>query len=211
MELGFLNKERGSHSYSIFRYDVDNKQIISLERGFGEVSWETLSEFDSNWKPLQKSNVYTIVHQQAPTTINTGFSAIHPAQIKNQLLWHNGILKEANINKLQQIYRYSHQVTSWDTKLILKSLYYTGFKGLEEFDGSFACVYFDNKDFYLFRNSIAPLFMDDDLNISSVEFPNSRSITANEIYTVDLQNKRYTIKHKSFTSKEDPYYFNKKE
>ena len=139
-------------------------------------------------------NEYCIVHQQAPTTENRDISAVHPAEYNGMYLWHNGILKPNTIKYLQEICKSD---SSWDSMLLLNYLYYH--TAPNEIDGSFSCLFWDNtsphtQQLYMFRNEIAPLFIDDDLNISSTKFANSKSVKPNRLigiypegqYTLDI-------------------------
>ena len=92
IDLAKLNTRRGQHSWSISYYSLQYHSITSVERGLGELPVDRIDiPFDS----------YCIVHQQAPTTENKGSDTIHPAQVVNSYLWHNGILKAEAIKKLQ--------------------------------------------------------------------------------------------------------------
>ena len=56
----------------------------------------------------------------------------------------------------------------WDTGLMHDWL--INKKSLDYIDGTFACLRYKNGKLYIFRNEISPLFIDDELNISSTKF-----------------------------------------
>ena len=77
---------------------------------------------------------------------------------------------------------------------------------LDVVDGTFSCARYDKQDLYLFRNEISPLFYDEDLNISSTKFENSKDTEAGVMYFMNLQRSELEPM-KRFETKENPYYF----
>ena len=155
--------------------------LDAIDRGF---------ELYPNW--------YCIVHQQAPTSENKGREWVHPVCENNHYLWHNGILKEETVKWLQ--HQYSTGV-SWDTALLSYVLMERNTGILSLIEGSFACIWRDEENkFRMFRNEIAPLFVDSDLNISSTKFAGSSSLPPNMMFDMrDWQN------NLSFKTANNPY------
>ena len=196
-----LNSYRGSTSFSFAAY---NEKLACI--------WRTREHFTLSIPEYEK--LYKICHIQAPTSDQRDEVWIHPAESKKKsLLWHNGIIKQNEIERLQKEYNTQEK---WDTQLMLELIDQYGFDILSGIDGSFACVYsrpFTNSlDFstdllYAFRNEISPLYYDDNMNISSTKFENSSLLPANIVFQLDyfygeIINTGYTFK-----TKENPYYF----
>jgi hypothetical protein len=148
---------------------------------------------------------YKICHVQAPTTEARDESNIHPAEINGRRLWHNGIVKDFDVKRLQEKHSTNE---AWDTKLILLELLEDNWlENLSEINGSFACIFQENDVIYVFRNEISPLFYDSDLNISSVRFEGSNSLPPNRVFILDLKNRALVDPGFEFSTKENPYYF----
>jgi len=184
-----LNAYRGQHSWSISYYDLLWNCMKSVSRGMGEIPKDLINI---------GLNEYCIVHMQAPTTDNKDMNTVHPAQIGNTYLWHNGIIKADWVNKRKDI-------SSWDTQLILNQ--YVSTKDLNDIDGTFACLLCDEDKLYLFRNEISPLFIDKYSNISSTRFEGAILIKPNIIWeflsTGTGELKETNMK---FNTVENPYY-----
>ena len=75
-------------------------------------------------------------------------------------------------------------------------------------DGTFSCARYEDRysALTLFRNEISPLYYDEDLNISSTKFDNSKETESGVLYLMDLQ-KSELEPMKRFETKENPYYF----
>lgn len=210
IELAKLNGDRGSFSHSISFHRPD-RIIQIIERDFGPID-----------QSLENLNIppetYVICHQQAPTGDKPTKETIHPAEkdgfppLKNYL-WHNGILKPETIAMLKPLYP---DTTEWDTALLLAHILSapSASETLSMIDGSFACVaaivYAEitgpQHMLYLFRNEIAPLFIDDKYNISSVQFPNSESITPGTIYAFE-PGFHFGSSGAKFDTNNNPFYF----
>lgn len=203
-----LNQSRGTYSHSLAVFD-SSRGIIDMSKRFGPFS----AEF-----PLLEQNQRYIIHVQAPTGDEKArdMSAVHPSYFEYyagktgdcllkgcSYLYHNGILKEPEIKKLQE----RHDVTaSWDTYLLHHELIKNGFDCLSDIDGSFGCIFIKDNQFYVFTNDIVTLFFDESLNISSVEFENSHRFDPNVVYQIDFK-KNEMIVVDTFTSKSSPYFF----
>ena len=109
-DLAKLNEYRGQHSHSFFV--LLNNKVVYSHKDYGELN------IADHLHKVDNDQNYYIVHQQAPTSLQVE-DAIHPAQLGDHYLWHNGIIKNKCIKELQSIYRTS---TDWDTKLLLYSL-----------------------------------------------------------------------------------------
>jgi glutamine phosphoribosylpyrophosphate amidotransferase len=191
IELCKLNVHRGQTSHSISYFDIVTGEI-SVIRGEGPINYDHI-----NFEPL----TYCIVHMQAPTQQET--KTIHPAYYDGRFLWHNGILKQTYVDSLKSEL---NEVCNWDTFLMLKSLVETDKKSLNNFDGSFACLLYDNEKLYAFRNEIAPLYYDANMNISSTSFSGSKALNPNSIYHMDFNFQTF-FKIKNFTTVMNPYFF----
>lgn len=192
--LAELNSYRGSHSHSLYVLDKDSN-IEYSHRGFGPlvISDHPIADGDGR---------YFIAHQQAPTTEAKGEQSIHPAQINNNLLWHNGIIKEDDVQRLKELYGSNE---AWDTRLLL--MHYLQSDNVEGVDGTFACVLYRNNELHLFRNEISPLFYSEQGDISSTYFANSMALDENKVLTFDPASDNMFNVVAEFTTKENPYYF----
>lgn len=208
-ELVKLNLYRGSHSYSISLYDTYLNRLTIVKRNIGEIDLNDV---------VVPSRNYGIVHVQAPTTSAKDLDSVHPARAgfissftvdKNtkhefyeEALWHNGILKENTVVELQQ----HIGLIEWDTLLLLSELSHDGWNALNNIDGTFSCLYYNRGSCYLFRNEISPMFIDDELNISSTKFAGSKSTEPNKVLKIEFD---YKTAAPIFTFKtvENPYYF----
>jgi len=150
-----------------------------------------------------REGLYGIAHIQAPTTGIKTEKRIHPAIYFESCLWHNGILKTSYINKHMKDYP---DEPTWDTEIILRKLVENGYGALNTIDGSFSCLAFDGTDLFLFRNLLAPMFMDDDLSLSSTQFLHSSETPANCFFQLNFQTKRLELIG-VFKTNTLPYYF----
>lgn len=185
-ELCEANYYRGSLNHSISYIDIESN-IIEVNRFKGPLDLDNI---------LSYPNKYIIVHQQAPTQ-NSNF--IHPAEFYSQYLWHNGLLKFDCVKKFKEKYKIDN---IWDTYYILREMQSLNFT---ELDGSYACLYFKD-NLYMFRNNLSPLYIDNDLNVSSTRFKDSISLKSESLFHIDLQNK-HLIEVLQFKTIETPYYF----
>ncbi len=188
-ELYQLNSYRGNYSYSVFN------QLSGIKKGLGKPDSEL---FDTGY--------YSVCHVQAPTTeISNSTSNIHPAVYNGMFLWHNGIIKDFEVARLQTKY---NTTETWDTALLLRELDSNDFlENLSDLNGSFACILVDGSDYFVFRNEISPLFYDSNLNISSVKFPNSIPVPANNFFMLDFELLELVDLDMKFETKENPYFF----
>lgn len=181
IELMKLNSYRGNFSYSVMIFDYTYKRILYLNK--------SLSEFDENIiKDLNYENVYYIGHQQSPTGgLIKDYERIHPSILNNDCntsyLYHNGLLKTDYLRKF-------NYESKWDTELIHKFVRNGDFNQLGNIQGSFSCLFIDkDKNIKLFRNALSPMFIDKNLNISSVKFKGCEKTKYNRIYDIDFENK----------------------
>jgi glutamine phosphoribosylpyrophosphate amidotransferase len=196
VELAELNKYRGQHSYSYSYYNPEDNSI-QVTRGLGEIPLDDIKI---------PEGFYCIAHMQAPTTENKDINSVHPAQIGSSYLWHNGIIKNKWVEKRKQLIEVNEgpgRYNSWDTYLILKQYVEEGH--LRDIDGTFSCVYYSQMEgLQLFRNIISPLFFDDNYNISSTKFAESKPLTPNIIWTFNPG--EGMIYDGDFNTVENPYY-----
>lgn len=191
-DLSKLNAYRGSHSHSV--YAITENTIDYSHRGYGllNVPDHSISQIDGR---------YFVAHQQAPTTAD--MTHMHPAQIGKSLLWHNGIIKEDEIKRLQDKYGC---LAEWDTHLLLKHIIDTG--NVNDINGTFSCVLHHNDEWFIFRNEISPMFISDTGDISSTKFAGSTSIPPNIIFKMNiLVDKIELMPYDEFVTVENPYYF----
>lgn len=197
VELVKLNLYRGQHSYSYTYYNPEDN-TIQVNRGLGEIPLEDIDI---------PTGHYCIAHMQAPTTDNKDINSVHPAQIGNSFLWHNGIIKANWIEKRKnhiEVSEHPNRYNSWDTYLILRQYVENGH--LNDIDGTFSCVYYSSMEgLQLFRNLISPMFIDDQHNISSTKFENSQSLPANIVWTFNPG--EGIMRDGIFNTVENPYFF----
>lgn len=202
-ELVELNLYRGQHSWSYSFYDPEDK-VLTVSRGLGELDLDSI-----NIPP----GCYGICHTQAPTTEKKGSDSIHPALYndgdKLHALWHNGIIKDREVKRLQLELIAAEE--KWDTALLLK---HTAIYGTpKDIDGTFSCLWYQPMHYsygkgnlILFRNEISPMFCDDDLNISSTKFEGSKPTPPNTMLYMDFYD-RVLRPEDTFTTVENPYFF----
>jgi len=177
LELVEINQHRGNFSYSISMYNPTTKRIINTYKDFGEFNKEALKKITGY--------VYYICHIQAPTSGLTVLTErIHPTEINNTYLWHNGIIKPQGMKYLKNTSKVSN---NFDTYLLHTVL--PDYKKLSEIEGLFACLYV-NDGIKLFRTKHAKLYIDDDMNISSEYFEGSKCINYDTVYELNLNNRR---------------------
>jgi hypothetical protein len=190
IELIDLNQSRGKFSYSYS--GIKNKKFQLIKKDFGM--------FDKSLV-IEDLDLY-VGHCQAPTNgLERNIFRIHPAQINNQFLYHNGILKPEFLKESSIDYQ------GWDT-FYLNYLLLQGFFELDRVDGSFACFLIKNDIFYFFRNSLCPLYILDKDSIisgSSVKFQELSLIESGWIYEINIQ--EYKInKYEQFTDNQKVYH-----
>lgn len=185
-ELYKLNSYRGELSYSVCSFKQNGKLDVGvLMQGEGKMPDTLIFRY-----PSETGDFY-IAHSQAPTTETKN---IHPAANDAALLWHNGIIKQKTISE-----------GTWDTAWLLEQILDYGWSVLSRIDGTFACVMYNENSLYVFRNEISPLFIDDNLNISSTRFNGGESLEPNKVFKLDLIKKKKYIEAE-FETKENPYY-----
>lgn len=195
-ELIALNLYRGQHSWSISYYNPKTG-LSGITRGMGEIPEDMI---------IIPEGYYCIVHMQAPTTSNKDINTVHPAQIANNYLWHNGIVKAEWVKRRKyeiEVTEYPADINSWDTYLILRQYLLTS--NLDNIDGTFACLLSKENELYLFRNEISPLFIDKYNNISSTRFEGAAIIKPNIVWAFD-PNKGLTDTGIAFETVENPYF-----
>lgn len=194
-ELYELNAYRGTLTSSFTVIDEDS-EIVTLNR-FNNP--ERMFEVIENTLFAGETGCYFLGHSQAPTTSASG---VHPAEINDSLLWHNGIIKETEIKRWNTLLGTDFV---WDTELLLNIVNIYGTQGLSDVDGTFACVLARGKDFYVFRNALAPLFYDDELNISSTKFKGCKPVPYGRVYRLDFDHKMLEPTTQTFNTKNNPY------
>jgi len=194
-ELYTLNAYRGTLTSSFTVLDEDS-EVVTLNR---------FDDPDKMFKVIESSifdgdtGCYFVGHSQAPTTANSG---IHPAEEGAALLWHNGIVKESDITAWNT--RLNTNFV-WDTELILHLYNLYGFSILSSIDGSFACIMHEHNNLFVFRNALAPLFYDKQLNISSTKFVGAKPLPADTVFKINIHTREITDWNIPFITKNNPY------
>lgn len=200
IELSHLNSYRGNHSFSICGFSDEGP--FKIKHDFTRTQ---LGKFDFGVVPPNASDYY-VGHVQAPTTQSRSIDNVHPAVYGDDMLWHNGIIKHSDVKRLQQKHNTSE---TWDTMLLLREIHDNSCRGLSDVDGGFACILYKHSDnlLYTFTNSICSLFVDNDLNISSVKFDGSYILEPEVIHAIDLDSNSITSLDVKFKTKNSPYFF----
>jgi hypothetical protein len=174
----------------------ENLEIIQMIQDFGEFNYDVVDVAPDG---------YYIGHTQAPTGgLIKDPERIHPALHKDKFLFHNGIIKQKDVERLKEEQQTDE---SWDSKLMLQEITNKGLTPtLNTIDGSFACVYFDGSSIDVFRSAAGILFVGNDLDISSTKFDEAIRIEKDIIYSFDIGNRTIT-KYDDFTSKSAPYFY----
>ena len=169
-----INQHRGNFSYSYTEFYM-NKPSCQVK------------DFGAFNKELIEDKFYKVCHVQAPTgSLKEDVARIHPVMNKENMLWHNGIVTPRGIKHLQKLLDSNED---FDTKLIFDSLEKFGFDVLSDIEGLFACLYYKDDSFYIFRSKHAKLYIDANMNISSEKFENSFCLPYDIVYRINLQNK----------------------
>lgn len=197
LPLSEINSYRGQFSHSVTGFHIIDKtpSLQFMVRSIGPFNITT----------IPKSFDFYVCHIQAPTNSQKSFFNIHPAELNQNFLWHNGIIKDDDCLRLNKKYI---SCESWDTKLLLKESLHTldGLDSLSEVNGSFACLLWHNKSLYVFRNKISPLFYSNNYFSSVKKEMTDVSIEENKIFKIDFDNGIHLTKTFSFTTKENPYW-----
>ena len=200
LELAELNQYRGNFAHSttvfqtgLFQHYPDAERVVHVTTNTGEGEFKdsiTMSE-------AEYKTTYYLGHVQAPTTDSV---ETHPSNINGDLLWHNGIIKDYQVQEWKQ----ELGNRDWDTELLHRHLVLGG--DLDNVDGTFSCARYTKDNIFLFRNEISPLFYDDDMNISSTKFDDSLETESGVMYLMDLVKNNLEPMFR-FETKENPYYF----
>lgn len=178
-----LNQFRGNFSYSLTTYDYDVNKIQDQVKDFGQFDKELIN------KAL--GDCFYCAHVQAPTSgLIKEFSRIHPTQINSSMLWHNGIITPRGVKYLQKLL---DSTETFDTLLLHQAVHKFGIAELSKIEGLFACLYYDSKDFFIFRSKHAKLYIDEDLSISSERFEGSKCINYDTVYKLGFNEKNVII------------------
>ncbi len=188
-ELYKLNAYRGELSYSLSSFTFTDFMTEDIRLNILMQDNNKMPE--DLIKNLPDGGKYFIAHSQAPTTSSNN---IHPAVFGNAMLWHNGIIKQKNLAE-----------NTWDTQWLLEQIIDYGWSSLSRIDGTFACIMYNSGKLYAFRNEIAPLFYDKELNFSSTKTESARELPPNKVHKINLSYR--TIEPVAyFETLENPYY-----
>lgn len=199
LELIEMNKYRGTFSFSICGIGLNSKSLKFLIQGFD------FPDFKSYFDNIDLTDCYIIIHLQAPTNgLTKDLERVHPAKVHQKLLYHNGIIKTAQVEKLEEQFG---RRFNWDTMALATVVENGGFKELSNIDGSFACVYIQPyHDIYLFRNYSSILYINDDLTISSTKFEGSRELDINKVFALDFEENKLKLEYE-FQNIDNSYFF----
>ena len=200
LELAELNQYRGNFAHSttvfqtgLFQHYPDAERVVHVTTNTGEGEFkDSITMSEEEYK-----TTYYLGHVQAPTTDSV---ETHPSNINGDLLWHNGIIKDYQVQEWKQ----ELGNRDWDTELLHRHLVLGG--DLYNVDGTFSCARYTKDNIFLFRNEISPLFYDDDMNISSTKFDDSLETESGVMYLMDLVKNNLEPMFR-FETKENPYYF----
>lgn len=188
-DLYRLNAYRGELSYSLsaFLIESNKAKILRMFQDNTRLDMDLVDQL----LPVD-DDIYYVAHSQAPTT-STGF--IHPAVYNEAMLWHNGIVKQKNLKE-----------NTWDTQWLLEQIIDYGWSALSRVDGTFACLMYNNGEFFIFRNEISPLFYDRYLNISSTKFEGGQSLEPNKVFKINFKYGTTLTQVATFETFENPYF-----
>lgn len=177
-ELVKINQHRGNFSYSISIFK--NGKLIESVKNFGSFNENILNT---------TSEGYIICHLQAPTGgLIQDTNRIHPTIINDSYLYHNGIITPRGMRFLQDKLNTDE---TFDTKLLHDAIIHYGFEILSDIEGLFSCLMVKDNEIFIFRTVHGKLYIDDDMNISSERFENSKCINSNTVYKLDIKNNTY--------------------
>lgn len=206
IQLSQANAYRGQHSFSVTGVDLIQKRTKKIPQL--KFLIRKIGSFDLSDTPDAS---FYICHIQAPTGTMQDEKAIHPAESATRhgfLLWHNGIIKEHECDRLRAKQKTDCQ---WDTMLLLNEISDPGLflDHLNEINGSFSCIArLWNSNFYLFRNALAPMFIGEGC-LSSVFTPlTPNRVKAERFYLIDFSHDVSRIHLNEiarFQTKENPY------
>ena len=144
LELAELNQYRGNFAHSItvfqtgkFQHYPDAEKVIHITTNTTEGEFkDSITMAEDEYK-----TTYYLGHVQAPTTDSV---KTHPSKIDGDLLWHNGIIKD------YQVQEWKEQLgnVEWDTELLHRHLVLGN--DLDNVDGTFSCVRYTKDNLYLF-------------------------------------------------------------
>ena len=213
-ELFFKNMVRGnSEHYSVTLLNEEAENITIFRSMPSVPISKFIISINRHITAHAGGRYYLIGHHLAPTSVHSNF---HPAQVEDTYLWHNGMIKEALMEKLKIKYKADPQ-NEWDTKLFLR--YIVDNKGkediLDNIEGSFACLMARGDGMAVFRNELVNLFFNPETReFSSVELKGFIQIPANTIFSfLPFDNGpelglRFINK---FSTKDNPFLFVRKE
>jgi glucosamine 6-phosphate synthetase-like amidotransferase/phosphosugar isomerase protein len=176
-----LNETRGSFSHSFTVINPDD-HTMSTVKNWGPFGFSLLNGVTPGH--------YMLGHCQAPTGgMIKDEARIHPYVTNGIRLLHNGIIMPSSMKLINTELNAEY---TWDTQAICEYMMISGTidpNRLNSIEGSFACVVIDDDaNIKIFRNAIAPLFYDSNINISSTAFNGSLSTISNMVYKLDIVN-----------------------
>lgn len=202
-----------------FTFNQNNIELLSKQNAKRGGIRETLTTVNLNGNDL------FVGHFQAPTSENSG---TQPHVINNKdfdfcesSLWHNGLLKESQIEELYKLYYQSK--SNWDTELLHHAI--LNQFDLSDIDGSFAVFQVTTKtsigaknfrEMNFARNALAPLFINEETKeVSSVKIKELGIIKPVEHGTwfsffekdgeiADIS-QWYDVEYPRFTTRNNPY------
>lgn len=176
LELYNKNKYRGKFSFSIT--SLDTKTFDSnTHKYFGEMEQSHLDEHFVEGR-------YHICHSQAPTgSLMKDESRIHPVELNEYKLLHNGII----VNECNDELKVKYNTDSYfDTYNLARAIHNDGYSVLDDIQGSFACAEIAPNGLNLFRNANS-VICTNGFDISSTKLKDFVAIEPNIIYNIDFK------------------------
>ena len=180
LELIDANKIPDCYAHSVGIFEIETGRMLSVNRGYGDVDCDKL--YDGGFA------YYTIIWRQ-PTNVGRNLQPATMMADRHSYyelnLWHIGNLTPNAVKRLQHD---EDNIERWDTQLFIKHL--CRFGAPVDIEGSFACVYCDDIDLFVFRNELENMYIDNDMNICSNVFPDSFVVSQNKVWKFDWKKKQ---------------------
>lgn len=177
-ELTDLGRHHPVHTHSIASYDLENSALFSVLKGKGELPVYKIDE-DGPFYHIVHTSFYPESFSQ-PATLYTSHEM--------EYLWMDGELSEKEIEKFQTEYK-----TDNPDAVTLFLRHIRDRKVPIGVEGSFACVYSDGRDVFIFRNEFGSLFCDKELTFSTMPFEGSQTVAPNKMLAMNFVDKKLHV------------------
>lgn len=187
-DLVKLNERRGNGRFSVM-VRVGNKDTF-FNDGDVDIN-DIITKIPDDMK-------FCIIHIQAQTSNHGNY---HPAVHKDNMLWHNGMLKDTEVKRWAK----NDLEREWDTAILARIG--VDWETLSDIEGTFACLCYAQDNLWIYRNELVPLYGNDDWSIiSSTKFQNSNLIPCHGIFCkVNGMGPPMILQGASFVTKNSPY------